>query len=224
VSEKAAKAPRKQVDLEALEMDYRAGVMSVEEVGQKHGISKGRVSQLAKQHGWVRNLNAKIAAKAEAKVQAEAAREKAKQEALNDPTKQAARRLVESEVVEANAELQYQVRMGARRDVSRNENLVRKLLDELELVTDNRELFEQLGEILDESGPTENGGWKNDKQNEIYRKVISLTGRVDSAKKLVEMLEKLVALKFRVFGVKDEDGGPSTVDDLLLKAAQLTQQ
>ena len=44
-----------------------------------------------------------------------------------------------------------------------------------------------------------------DKLNDLYRKIISLPGRVDMAKKLVETMEKLINAERRVFNIKDDE-------------------
>jgi metal-dependent amidase/aminoacylase/carboxypeptidase family protein len=203
------KTERKRVDWDALEPHYRAGIRSLKDLGQEFGCSDAAIVKHAKEKSWTRNLAAKIKAKADAKVSAAAV------SAEVSATKAAN----EQQVIDANAELQYRVRMQARQDVERLEALVRKLLAELEAETDDPQSFRALGELLDESGPDENGRWKQDERNKIYTKVISAAWRVDAAKKLVEMTEKLVRLKFEVFGIKDDENKTSEIDELLKRVS-----
>ncbi|MEJ8821523.1 hypothetical protein WKW80_05665 [Variovorax humicola] len=48
--------------------------------------------------------------------------------------------------------------------------------------------------------------------NETYRKVISTVGRIDSAKKVTEMLENLVRLEREAYGISTVEAG--TTDPL----------
>lgn len=195
-------------DWVAIEIEFRAGIKSLEQIGKEFGVTKGRISQIAKRDQWTRDLNKRIKAKADARVN-----ESAVNKALNAKRD----RLAESTVVDANADLQFRIRMEQRTDITRSRTLFGKLMDELEQTTDNKELFEQLGELLDKSGENADGKMVMDRLNETYRKVISMTGRVDSAKKLTEILEKVVKLEREAFGIESDDKGLSSVDTLLKK-------
>jgi len=52
-----AKAP---VDWVAIEMDYRAGVKPLRQIGNDHGVSHVAVSKRAKRDGWTRDLRVKV--------------------------------------------------------------------------------------------------------------------------------------------------------------------
>lgn len=78
------------------------------------------------------------------------------------------------------------------------------LLAELEIETDNLTLFQELGEILrseDDKG--------TDKRNDLYQKVISSAGRVDSMKKLSDTLKTLIGLEREAYGLSDESPPPA---------------
>lgn len=204
------KEPRKAIDWEAVELHYRSGIRSLKDIGKEYGVSDAGIIKKAKLNGWARDLGAKIRAKADAKVSAAAvSAEVSEQRAAN-----------EQAVIEANSDLQYRVRMEAREDVMRLERLVRMLMTEVEAETNDPDLFSKLGELLDESGEDANGKWRQDKRNELYTKVISAAWRIDAAKKLVEMTEKLVKLKFQVFGVSDEEAGETAIETVLKRALQ----
>ncbi len=192
-------------------MHVRAGIRSLENIGQEYGISKGRISQVATKECWVRDLKAKIKAKTEAKLATRAAVDALSKQALNDPTKQAERRLAEHDVVEANANAHTAVILAERIDVSRHRELSRNLLSELEAITDDLANYQKLGELMDTSGPDANGTWKKDALHEAYMKMISLAGRIDSAKKLSETHEKNIKIERQVFGIEDSDNRPDTV-------------
>ena len=205
------KKPAKPViDWTAVEMQYRAGIRSLKDMGAEYGVSDAGIIKRAKRDGWTRNLAAKIKAKTEAKVSAAAVSAVvSEQRAAN-----------EQQVVEANAELQYKVRIEHRQDIGRTRSLFRALLGEIELETGSLELFQSLGELLDTSGPDQTGTWRKDKLNELYQKIISSIGRIDGAKKLTEMLEKLVKLERQAFGIEDGEGEKSGVEDLLKRIGE----
>lgn len=178
-------------DWERIEADYRAGLLSVREIAASQGISHVAVAKRAKRDGWERDLSKRIQDKADALV-----------------TNRAVTTLVTTEktvtdraIVEANAEVIAGIRLSHRSDIARSRRLAMALLEELEIVTGNRDLFDQLGEIL--RSPDERG---NDKRNDLYNKVISSAGRVDSMKKLAETLKTLVALEREAYGLTVDPG------------------
>lgn len=49
-----------KTDWEAVEREYRAGQLSVSEIGRQHGVSHTAINKKAKLQGWTRNLAAKV--------------------------------------------------------------------------------------------------------------------------------------------------------------------
>jgi hypothetical protein len=189
------KVDRKTSDWERIEIDFRAGVLSVREIGAKHGLSHTAINKRAKAEGWDRDLNAKVKARADAMV------------AKREVSAMVATEKVETErqVVEASAQVIANVRMGHRDDIRRFRRLAMALLSELEAETGDPALFEELGEMLraeDDKG--------RDARNDIYRKVISSVGRIDSMKKLADTLKTLIALEREAYGIvgAPESGKP----------------
>lgn len=184
-------------DWERIEADYRAGLLSVREIASTHGISHAAISKRSKRDGWTRDLSKRIQDKAEQLVTTRTVTKSVTTETA----------VTDRAIVEANAEVIAGIRLAHRKDIAKSRRLAMAMLDELEVVTDNRDLFEELGEILrseDERG--------NDKRNDIYNKVISSAGRIDSMKKLAETLKTLVALEREAYGLKiGEDGGGEDV-------------
>jgi hypothetical protein len=185
---------KKPIDWEAVETDYRAGILSLREMAAAHGVSHVSIKKRADRDGWTRDLSAKIKAQADALVNRRVVTSLGNTErAVND-------RLV----IEANAERIAQVRSEHRADISRARRLALLLLGELEGVTENIELFRELGETLrseDDKGA--------DKRNDLYAKVIDLPSRVDSAKKLSETLKNLIALEREAYGL---EAAPTTLN------------
>ncbi|VVM37667.1 hypothetical protein PS631_00116 [Pseudomonas fluorescens] len=182
----------KQPDWEAIERAYRAGVLSVREIAAAHEVSHTAINKRAKRDGWDRDLKAKIKAKADALV--------SKREVSTEVSSKQAE--TEREIIELNAEVIANIRMAHRGDISRSRRLTNKLLDELEGLTDNRHLFEELGELM--RNPDDNG---QDKRNDLYNKIIDLPGRTKTMKELAETLKTLVALERQAYDLDVKQGG-----------------
>lgn len=174
-------------DWERIEADYRAGVLSLREIAASQGVSHTAINKRAKAEGWSRDLSAKIKAKAETLV--------SKREVSTKVSTDVA---TERLIVEANAEVIAGIRLAHRSDIARARRVAIDLLSELEIETGNLDLFEELGEILrseDDKG--------QDKRNDVYRKVLSSAGRVDSMKKLADTLKVLIGLEREAYGLQD---------------------
>lgn len=189
-----SKKPRSTTDWEAVELLYRPGVMSLRAIASAHDCTEGAIRKRAKQFGWTRDLNAKVRAKAEELVR----KAEVRNEVRNGPEAKESER----QQIDVSAQLQANVVLRHRSAIGRHQNLVDKMLTELEALVDNPEAFAALGTLL--YAPDENG---RDKLNELYHKVIAMPGRVDSAKKLVETLEKLVKMERESFGLNDAAKG-----------------
>ncbi len=103
-------ANKTAVDWESVERAYRVGQDTLEEIGSAHGISKGRISQVAKKSGWDRDLSVRIRIKAEAKLNAEA---------INAELNKEAKRLSDNEIVEKAATTVANVQLSHRADIRR---------------------------------------------------------------------------------------------------------
>lgn len=196
------------LDWLAIEVDFRAGIKPLRQMGTEHGISHVAISKRAKKQAWTRDLMAKIKARADDRVT----------KAAVSKLVNAQRSVSEKQVIEANADLQCRIRMAHRQDISRSRALFSKLLAELELLTDNKALLAQLGALMVMSG---DDPAKADKLGQLYSKVISMPGRIDAAKKLVETLEKLVRMEREAFGIDKDDGAENPIDAALKVITEL---
>ena len=178
----------KRPDWEAIESAYRAGVMSLREIASQHDISEGAIRKRAKRDDWSRDLNAKIKARSDDMVRKQEVRSQVRSETA----------LSERVLIEATAEVITNVRMEHRGDIRRARELANALFDELSAECADVAALEKLGEMMIE--PDDNG---RDKQNELYRAVISLPERVKSAKALSETLKNLIGLERQAYGLDD---------------------
>ena len=183
-------------DWERIELDYRAGIKTLRQIADEHGITEGAVRKRAKRDDWTRDLNSRIQEKAEALVRKESVRSEVRKELT----------VSERQIVEANAQAVANVRLGQRKDIQRARSITMALLDELEQQAgaENAELLSQMGDLM--RSPDSNG---QDKLNDLYQKIISLPGRAKTMKDLGESLRVLVTLERQAFGMdaKDGDGG-----------------
>lgn len=198
---------KKPVDWELIEKHYRAGILSNVQIATEYGVTEGAIRKKAKKELWTKDLKAKIKARAEELVRIEQVR---------TPSTRLTP-ISEKQVVEDNAQAVSIVLIAQKGSIARGHALFRSLMDELEALTGNKELFAQLGELLDESGEDGDGRQRQDKRNEIYQKVISMTGRVDAAKKLIEILEKTVKLEREAFGIDNTEKNSENPVDTALK-------
>lgn len=198
-------------DWERIEQLYRAGLLSVREIASAHGITHGAINKRAKRDGWVRDLKAKIKAKADALVSKSLVSTEVSKEQL----------ATDRDTVEANAQVIANIRIAHRTDIGRYRKLANSLLEELEGMTDNRDLFDQVGDLL--RSEDDNG---QDKLNDLYQKVISLPSRTKTLKDLGDTLKVLIGLERQAYSIDDEqpvdDRSKLTEDELDRRIAKLS--
>ena len=190
-------AERKQVDWESVERDYSAGLLSLRELADKYGTKESTIRSRAKTQDWVRDLSKKINQKVEDISRKE----------LSRSTSRTEKNVSEKEIIEANAQAIVDIKLAHRGDIRKSKRIVNSLFDELELTTDNRELFEQLGELLRQESDS-----GQDKLNDIYKKVISLPQRIDGVKKLTDALKTMIGLEREAY---DITAAPTATDNAM---------
>lgn len=203
------------VDWEAVERDYRAGVMSLREIGDCHGCTHTAVRNKAKELGWTRDLNAKIKAKADALVS----------KAVVSAELSAERAASEQQTIDANAQAISQIRLAHRADIRAARELSLKMLAELQGVHARPDLIEALQEALagdpDEVDPDERKRRVQQMKDALHR-IASLPGQVSALKALSDTLKTLIELERKAWGLDDPDGGadrpPPAMGDAALAA------
>ncbi|MEY4757583.1 MAG: hypothetical protein RJA34_2481 [Pseudomonadota bacterium] len=211
------------VDWELAEKHYRAGILSLRQIAQECSITEGAIRKRAKKDLWTRNLAEKIRQRAADKV---------RRAAVLTPNTQLTP-ASEMEVVEQNSDMQATVILCQRQDFNRTRNLFTKLLCEVETATDEKggllAMLDKIRYLVDRSLENANdtadiamtSSLLGDISDDI-NKLTSITARIDSAKKLTEMLERLVRMERESFGIKgEEEGGKDGIEDLLAKVRNL---
>jgi hypothetical protein len=196
---------KKIIDWETLSVHYRAGIRSLKDMGLQFGVSDAAIIKKARKEGWTRDLKGKIKAKADKLVSV----------AMVSAEVSAQTKVTEKLTIEVEAQVRSRIILSHRQDIPAARKLVSKLFKELELQTDGIELLRELGEIMRE--PNESG---QDKRNDLYNKVISLSGRSTTLKSLVDSLKVMIALEREAFGL-DDDGKSSDESEPTMSDAEL---
>lgn len=182
------KKPRKATDWEAIERDYRAGLLSIREVAKAHGVSDKAVRNKAKERGWERDLSEKI----NEKVRTELVRS---QSAPADPK-------TEREIIETAAATVVQVVRSHRVRIGKQTQLVDVLTEQLMEAAGKREDIE--GAIEDETKDDQGG-----QRRAMMLKAVSLQSHSTIAVNLSNALKTLVGLERQAFNIKDESEAPT---------------
>lgn len=184
-------AKPKTADWERIELDYRAGIKTLRQIAEEHGISHVAINKRSKRDSWTRDLSAKIQAKADELV--------TKTLVTTEVTSQ--RRIAEKQVIDAAAQAVADVRLSHRKDIQRARTLTNSLLSELEQQTDPDTLvmLQELGELLRKEDST-----GQDRRNDLYNKVISLSERSKTMKTLADSLRSVVDMERTAFGMDKE--------------------
>jgi len=202
---------KKPPDWRAIEREYRAGIKTLRQIASEHGITHGAINKRAKQEDWPRDLSAKIKAAAESKVSKALV---SRAESTNDV-------VTERQVVEANAEIVAQADLINRKDVLLALSVSRSQLGEVAELGEPefRERLIALGDAMDTSTPQ-----RADKDNELYRYIISLAGRVKLSKDIAASHGVYIPMQRKILKLDAEgDRNQSNLDALLAKINAATE-
>lgn len=198
---------KKNIDWELIEREYRAGIKTLRQMADEHGVSHVTIAQRAKRYGWQRDLQEKIQQAAKNKTTRAEATKQTNKELKTD-----------AQVVEAYADVVAHVDQIQREDVGLAVTNTRNQLQELVLLGDPefKERLVWLGELMYDPQFDKNGNEKPDKANELYNYIISLAGRVKMAKEIAATHGVYIPLQRKIFGL-DQEKQTTTDVDLLLK-------
>lgn len=174
-------------DWEAIEREYRAGQLSVSEIGRQYGVSHTAINKRAKKEGWKRDLSAKVRQEVSARLVSDAV------SATNA-----------REAVDLAAARGVEIVRQHRRDIARGRDLTLRLLDELDATTTNvGELEEMISEeTADDQSP---------KRRDAMMKAVSLPSRAGVIKDLSTAAKAWVALERQAFGLDEDDAGEGQI-------------
>lgn len=183
--------PRCVADWESIEKDYRAGVLSIREVGKLHSVSDTAIRKKAKVEGWQRDLTARVA-------------EVVRSELVRSEVRTASPQ-TEREIIEVAAATVVQIVRGHRGRIRQGNELVDLLTKQLIDVAGKRDEFEGDIEIA----------CRDDKSPERFSrlmKAVSLEKHAAIAVNLANATKTWVGLERQAFNIEDGSGGGSPQD------------
>lgn len=198
----AEKDTKPAPDWERIELDYRAGVLSLREMAAPYKVTEGAIRKRAKLKGWEKDLRERIDAQVAVLVQ---------KQILSDSTQRVRSEYAktENDVVGIIAGAIADVQGGHKEASSRALTLGLTLMAELEAQCASPEELEKLGELMRKED--DNGV---DKMNDLYRKVISTPSRIDSAKKVAETLKIAIGMQREAWGMDEKKTNNSTPGEI----------
>ena len=203
---------KSKADWEAIEREYRAGILSVREIARRHGITEGPIRRKAKEKGWERDLTQKVKTRAQEKLSRSG---EDAQDATGDAT---ATRVDEERAVEENADRVVGVVTLHRRDIRTGRETVEMMLDELRAECKMPGLSEMAEQHIEESGASQ-------REAQAIRKAVSLPGRAGVMRDLSQSMQRLINLERQAYSI-DEDSGDEAggLAEALSKARRRARQ
>lgn len=193
-----AKKPR--TDWDAVHRDFRTGKFTHQELADKYGVSRAAVTKQARVNGWRQDLGEQIRQATNAKVA----------ELVASEVAEGSQKVTDT--VLAAAELNKQVIVGHRGELSRGRDHARDLMEELEQGRMLAEEQELLVAVIAREGATQ-------PELEIARravqKALALPTRVSAFKAWAEAVTKLHASERVAYGLDEKED-----DDAKSSAAQ----
>lgn len=201
-------APNK-INWKRIEPDWRAGIKSVRQIVAEYkenlgiSISHTAIIKHFKGVGIKRDLLPKVKEKAETIVSTSMVSSKGL--------------VSEEEIVDTNAEILATIQLAHRKDVRRTRSYVVKLLHEVELLTNNHDLFEKLPDLVIDTNEDDSKAMQDRqyKRRQAFNKVLGISSRIDSVKKLAESLRILIELERKVYGIDSGSVAEDTLESCL---------
>lgn len=111
-------------DWEKIELEYRAGVLSIREIASNHGITDTAIRKKAKAQEWVRDIADKVQAKAQKLVRDAEVRSKVRTE----------KAISECELIHESANIVADVQISHRADIRKLKDIKERLASELHVM------------------------------------------------------------------------------------------
>lgn len=180
-----------ETDWEAIEREYRAGVISVREIGRAFKVSDTAIRKRATADGWERDLTKKVKERTRSKV----VRELGSQGGSHPQRVQ-----TDAEIVENASETQVAIHRLHRADIASGRGLVSTLFRELAESTDNRH---EIDEAIEEETAKDTNG----KRAAMMRRAVALPNRAATLMSLSSALKNLIALERQAYNIDEGFGG-----------------
>ena len=198
----------RKIDWEGVEIDYRAGLLSLRAIAEKYDIAHGSITKRAKRDGWERDLTARIASRAQAMVSKERYTPPASAEKLD----------TEKKVIEASATAIADVVRSHVTGIGKLQTVCDDLTAELVAQAIPREEVLRFAEmsVLAQTQEGEAPDQKDvAKRLNTFLKLLGLGDRADTFKKLVESKTRLITLERTAFDLDKGAGKSQSVGEFL---------
>lgn len=201
----ARRSAENAIDWDAIERAFRPGKKTIKQLASEYGVQASSISRRIKQYGWVADKSENVDAVTNALL-------------IQNASGNANPNATPSDLeIKAAAQANADVVLKHRKDLARIARLRDNLIGEIEVITDNLELFRQLGELLDKSTTDKDGKKIQDRMNAIYKRVIDMSERIDNAKKIAEIDERVRKGEREAFGIDKSENDKGNAVDALLK-------
>ncbi len=175
------------VDLERVELDYRANKLTTREIGRLHGRSAAWVVGKAKELGWTRDLT-------------EQARQRA-QALLNAPPADKPSAVMDA--VDEAAMLMAGIRKSHRVLIERQRSILADLITELEVAARGQELLD----LIERANRAVDEHERLKIAESAVKRILGLPSRIYGVKKLSDAAKNLIVLERQAFDLDAPDEG-----------------
>ena len=209
----ARRSKENAVDWDAIRRQHRLGKKSNTQLSDEFKVSVSSIGRRAKAEGWVVDKSDEVDAVTNSLLI---------QNASGNANPNATPSALE---IKAAAQTNADVVLKHRRLIGRTQSLFTTLLEELEVASDREgsALIEQLAELAypPKDGETEEqAAQRQARVAKMLRNLLDGGARIDSAKKLTEMLEKLVRLEREAFGINGKEEGEGAYEATLRRVIE----
>jgi hypothetical protein len=203
VAKKRAKvAPRKpqhNYDLEAMEREYAPGIRSVRDIAREFGCNEKQVRRFAEKYNWERDVQPQIENRKIRLVQmANVRNQEIADIKRNHP------RISDKELIEFTAENQARISLHQQKRIDRSVGIFETLLSELEAQVSNPAIIAELAQYYLDNGEL------TDRQFAEFKKMLGMSSKVDTFKKLIDSQKLLTEMERSVYNIKDSAPNPGT--------------
>lgn len=178
----------KTTDWEAIERQYRAGVVSVREIGREHGVSDTAIRKRATAENWERDLTGKVKERTRVKL----VRSSSSHDGSHEQRAQ-----TDAEIIEEASETQVTVVKTHRRDIAIGRRIVSTLFGELMEATEQRH---EIAEAVEEATAKDKDG----KRRAMMHRAVALPSRAATAQSLANAMKTLVTLERQAFNIETD--------------------
>ena len=193
-TDKAQGAKKSTPDWERIEKEYRAGQLSIREIGKRFGITDAAIRKKAKAEGWQRDLTKQV----QAKIKDKLVRSQVRTPNAGD-----------DQIVEEVADRGAAIIESHRADINQGRRVAGLLMRELLSGTENIVLLE---ELVDQQADDEE--WDGKRKAAVQR-AISLPVRAGVMRDLATSMKTLQALERQAFNLDDRASEKDPLDELL---------